>query len=204
MKNQASLKAPSKSLIRLRQSARTLFVNQGYHDTRPQDIARHADCANGTFYMYFKDKKAAYLDFAEQAQSELIAKLEADLAAVNTSISRWRVVLTCIIHFGHANPGLLSAAFLDPITIAPDDEKAQRLSHRLGNLVEMVLKSDAVQSAQTYHLELISHGICGMLRHAMIYSNQHHIPINKLIDDLCFFIEGGFGLHSTENNSNKH
>ena len=63
----------SKSLQKLRDAARASFLSEGFHKTRPQDIARIAGVATGTFYLHFVDKKAAFLDFAEQAQEELIA-----------------------------------------------------------------------------------------------------------------------------------
>ena len=45
------------TLDRLRLAARELFVELGYHETRPQDIARRASVANGTFYLHFADKQ---------------------------------------------------------------------------------------------------------------------------------------------------
>jgi AcrR family transcriptional regulator len=45
------------ALERLRLAARELFVEVGYHETRPQNIARLAGVANGTFYLHFADKQ---------------------------------------------------------------------------------------------------------------------------------------------------
>ena len=56
---------------RLLSSARKLFVELGYHATRPQDIAREADVAAGTFYTHFADKREAFLAFVAQAGKEL-------------------------------------------------------------------------------------------------------------------------------------
>ncbi len=57
---------------KLLDAARRLFVDNGYDATRPQDIARAAGVANGTFYLHFQDKEAVFLAFAEQAQDELV------------------------------------------------------------------------------------------------------------------------------------
>ena len=70
MEKEPALKVAT--LDRLRLAARELFVERGYHETRPQDIARLAGVANGTFYLHFTDKQQAFLDFAEQAQNELL------------------------------------------------------------------------------------------------------------------------------------
>ena len=63
------------SLIRLKSAARKLFVERGYHATRPQDIAREAGLGHGTFYLHYPDKRACFLAFVEDARQELNALL---------------------------------------------------------------------------------------------------------------------------------
>jgi AcrR family transcriptional regulator len=53
-------------------AARALFVAHGYDATRPQDIARAADVAAGTFYLHFADKRAAFLAFTDEAAEQLM------------------------------------------------------------------------------------------------------------------------------------
>jgi AcrR family transcriptional regulator len=47
----------------LKFSARKLFVERGYHATRPQDIAREAGLGHGTFYLHYRDKRACFHAF---------------------------------------------------------------------------------------------------------------------------------------------
>ena len=53
------------SLAKLKRAARKLFVERGYHATRPQDIAREAGLGHGTFYLHYPDKKACFLAFVD-------------------------------------------------------------------------------------------------------------------------------------------
>lgn len=39
-------------------AARDVFAREGYHDAKIDDIARVANVAKGTYYLYFKDKRA--------------------------------------------------------------------------------------------------------------------------------------------------
>jgi len=184
----------SKSLQKLRGSARSCFLNDGFHNARPQDIARGAGVASGTFYLHFVDKKAAFLDFAEQAQDELILLNARNLIGVNESQSRWRRIFQTLIEFGTENPGLLQAAFLDPVLIAPNDEKAWQLYDRVGLLVELALEQDSESSqalSQEYDLTLISHAICGALRHAMTYTIRKNLDPELMIENLTRFIDHG-------------
>lgn len=190
-----AIRGTSSSLEKLRQGARKLFVEQGYHNTRPQDVAREAGVANGTFYIHFADKKEAFLDFSEQAQAELLQQYTINLDGVNGHRNRWKVICNTVVEFSIAHPGVLQAAFLDPVLIAPNDKNAWRLYDRLGHFVEMALDpGDGNRKiAADYDSELISHALCGLLRHAMVYASRKKMDKDKMIDDLSLFIDRGLG-----------
>src|SRR5580698_6226996 len=59
------------SLAKIKKAARKLFVERGYHATRPQDIAREAGLGHGTFYLHYPDKRACFLAFVEEARTEM-------------------------------------------------------------------------------------------------------------------------------------
>ena len=59
------------SLGKIKRAARKLFVERGYHATRPQDIAREAGLGHGTFYLHYPDKRACFLAFVDDAREEL-------------------------------------------------------------------------------------------------------------------------------------
>ncbi len=193
-----SLKASARAgtLSRLRAASRHLFVEKGYHETRPQDIAREAGVANGTFYMHFADKQQAFLDFAEQAQEEWLAFLRLRLDQVDQSKARWQAICDSVVDFSHDHPGLLQAAFIDPVFIAPNDENAWRIYDRLGQLVSKALEEELGDGipAHGYNLEMISHGLCGFLRQAMIYAGRKDIDRDKMANDIGEFINRGLGI----------
>ena len=102
MTQRLATRVEGSTLSRLRKAARELFVARGYHETRPQDIARAAGVANG---------KAAFPDFAEQAQTELLALMGERLHSVRGHRERWRVTCAALFPFDDDYPGLLQAAF---------------------------------------------------------------------------------------------
>lgn len=192
-----AIRQASASLQKIREGARKLFVEEGYHNTRPQDIARESGVANGTFYIHFADKKEAFLDFAEQAQAGLLKNYTDNLNGVVGLRNRWKVICNTVIEFATQNPGLLQAAFLDPVLIAPKDEKAWRLYDRLGHIVESVMDHRDSGASLDYDTELISHALCGMLRHAMVFASRKNIDRKKLVDDLSLFVERGLGVEQS-------
>lgn len=189
--SQSACKSTSKltSLARLRLAAQKLFVEKGYDETRPQDIAREAGLANGTFYLHFNDKKDAFLDFAGEAQKRLISQFRSELEGVEGREKRWRVIFAVMEDYANRHPGVLEVAFLDPVFIAPHDEDAWQLYDRMGQFIFKSMNEN-IHSAD-YDLELVSHAICGMMRHAMIYCARKGVNKEKMVSDLIKLIDKG-------------
>lgn len=58
--NEPKTKRGMETLDRIAKSAELLFSEKGYFDTSIVDIARNAEVAQGTIYIYFKDKKSIF------------------------------------------------------------------------------------------------------------------------------------------------
>jgi AcrR family transcriptional regulator len=59
---------------RLLDAALTVFLEHGYDGTTTGEIARAADVAAGTFYLHFRDKRAAYDQLCLRAAHELLTQ----------------------------------------------------------------------------------------------------------------------------------
>lgn len=64
---------------RLLDAALSVFLARGYDGTTTGEIARAADVAAGTFYLHFRDKRAAYDQLARRAAHELLTQWRAAL-----------------------------------------------------------------------------------------------------------------------------
>jgi len=113
-------KRKGESRQRLLAAARQLFVERGYHETRPQDISRLAGVGHGTFYLYFADKQACFQDFVEQTQEEIDALVVERLARCHTHEERVYGVLEVSMDFVQANPGVLRAAWVGHQLLSKD------------------------------------------------------------------------------------
>lgn len=114
-------KRKTESHQRLLAAARKLFVERGYHETRPQDISRLAGVGHGTFYLYFSDKQACFRAFVAQAQQEVDALILARLATCRTHEERIYGVLEVSMDYVKVNPGVLKAAWAGHQLMARDD-----------------------------------------------------------------------------------
>ncbi len=188
---------------RLLDASRELFVARGYDATRPQDVARRAGVATGTFYLHFSGKQDAFLAFAESVQSELSARYASKLAGVTGTRARLEAVLETMLHYAAEHPGVLQAAFLDPVMIAPHDDDAWRLYDRISTFTR-----DGLGLPSTEEGALLSQGLCGFLRHALIYAGRRTLEFPKVVSTLASFIESGLaarhGLSGTDDPLHSH
>ncbi len=85
----------------LLQAARDVFASKGYHDAKVDDICASANVAKGTYYLYFKDKRAVL--------EELVDGLFARIATAILRVDVGRDVAGQVQH----NIRAIVAVFLD-------------------------------------------------------------------------------------------
>jgi AcrR family transcriptional regulator len=173
---------------RLLVAARALFIERGYHATRPQDIARAADVGHGTFYLHFADKRACFLAFAEEARRELERFLEPRLAAVEGVEGQIRALLTAVLDYAEAHPGVLKAAMTDLSVIAAEDAPAELLADRWAAGWAQHLRAGAARGAlhADYDPAVIGHAVIGLIHGA----TRRHKQTTRaaLVDNLTRFL----------------
>ncbi len=151
---------------RLLIAARRLFTKKGYHGTRPQDIAREADVAHGTFYSHFNDKQEIFLAFAMEAQQELSTFVQSLIPAVDTFEDYLQYSLPAIQEFAERNPGLLRAALVDTKVFDPSDNTSIEVRSRFASGFMVALKR-AKLAGELYDdidIDLISYAMMGLIQ----------------------------------------
>jgi AcrR family transcriptional regulator len=63
----------------LLRAARDVLVEQGYHQARIDEIARRAGVAKGTYYLYFRDKRAIFAELVDG----LVTRLESAIVRLD-------------------------------------------------------------------------------------------------------------------------
>jgi AcrR family transcriptional regulator len=158
------------SLARLRQAARRLFVERGYHTARPQDIAREAGLGHGTFYLHFPDKRACFLDFVEDARAELDAFLRARVAAHRTLEELIAGTLHAMYEYVETHPGVLTAAMTDEVVIDAEGAQAVPLLQRWGadwaDVIRAEIRRD--QLADIDDPEILGQAMVGAIHQAAL------------------------------------
>src|SRR6201992_1020246 len=127
-----SVRRKPESLAKIKKAARKLFVERGYHATRPQDIAREAGLGHGTFYLHYPDKRACFLAFVEDARQELNAHLSNARTPDSSLEEMIAATLNAIYDYFDIHPGVLRAAMTDEMVIDAEGAQAVPLLVRWG------------------------------------------------------------------------
>jgi AcrR family transcriptional regulator len=156
------------SLAKLKRAARKLFVERGYHATRPQDIAREAGLGHGTFYLHFPDKRACFLAFVEDAREELDAYVRARVPEDGPLEHLLAATLNAIFDYAYTHPGVLNAATTDEAVIDAEGVQAVPLMHRWGeDWADSVRRiARAGRASEDYDADIVGQAIVGAIHQA--------------------------------------
>jgi len=72
------------------ESAVQVFARKGFHQARISDIAREAGVADGTIYLYFRNKDDILIKVFEESLTEIIQRVESTLSQEPDPLSRLR------------------------------------------------------------------------------------------------------------------
>jgi TetR/AcrR family fatty acid metabolism transcriptional regulator len=77
---------------RILQAAVKVFAQKGYHRARVSEIARRADVADGTIYLYFRNKEDILVCLFDEVMEEHLQHARAELATVQGAPARLRAI----------------------------------------------------------------------------------------------------------------
>ena len=192
----------AESRRRLLDAARQLFVERGYHDTRPQDISKMAGVGHGTFYLHFGDKRACFLAFVEEAREELNEEVEGFTSNADTLDAFIRGTLTGIFSYAVKYPGVLRATTADMEVIGggPETELEETIMDQWGDAWAERIREAVAEGLvdPNYHMETVGHAIPGLIYQAFRNSSRRSVPEQTVIDSLTRFIVRALQPQATE------
>ncbi len=184
------IKKKPDSLSRLKDAARKLFVERGYHATRPQDVAREAGLGHGTFYLHYPDKRACFLAFVEDARQELNAYLAGARAQQGTLEEQIGATLNAIYDYSDSHPGVLRAAMTDEMVIDAEGGPAVPLLEQWGQEWAQLVRQAAAQglACKSYDADIIGQAIVGALHQTSLNAARGQRCRKAMVDNLARFL----------------
>ena len=91
---------------RIVKAAIRVFAEKGFHQARVTDIAKQAGVADGTIYLYFKNKEDLLLTIFEEKMDGILHGLDAALDGVSNPLERIRIFAHHHLRQVRSNPRL--------------------------------------------------------------------------------------------------
>jgi len=182
----AATRRKQESRRKLLAAARKLFVERGYHETRPQDISKAAGVGHGTFYLHFDDKLDCFLAFTEEAAGELEIFLEKHLAEVRSLEDGIREILKAIFEYSAANPGVLGAALTDIAVLSTGDMGRKMPVDRWADGWAGAIDrwKETGEAARDIDSKFAGYLILGAVKHGGAYAYRNKMPYERVIDQM--------------------
>ncbi len=184
-----------KTRQKLLDAAREAFAAKGYHDAKIEDIARAAKVGKGTFYLYFSDKRAVFVELVDS----LFLRLRSSILRVDVHAdieSQVRHNIRAVIAVFLDEPALtrillsyaegLDPAFLKRIRAFYADVRAYlEKSLREGQRLNVVAKGDA---------HLFALFTMGAIRETLLDSALSGVtrPREELVEGMFSLLQSGF------------
>jgi len=98
---------------RILKSAVKMFARKGFYNTKVSEIARHAGVADGTIYLYFKNKDDILISLFEENMGEIIEAFKTRLAESTTPAEKLRTFIRLHFETVRANPHMAAVMQLE-------------------------------------------------------------------------------------------
>jgi AcrR family transcriptional regulator len=175
---------------KLLDAARQLFVDRGYHATRPQDITKLAGLGHGTFYLHFSDKRDCFLAFVEEARSELDAEVAKRTQGVLDLSAQIETTLHALYEYADTHPGVLATAMTDDGVIAADEAHEKSLIEKWADQWAESLRGHIRDRrvASDFNTQVIGGAIVGLIHQGSLAGQRAGIPRQEIIKSLSKFL----------------
>jgi AcrR family transcriptional regulator len=177
-----------------------IFSSKGYSSTRVSDIVQRAGVAQGTFYLYFKNKQAIFEELIDTCFSRLLAdtlgtyslrEVSRPEEVVEQTCMLWRTVLAqCRADRALVSLALREASAAGPEVMARLQANYQQVVDGLAAYIEVAIARGLFRPVDPY---LAGWAIVGMLERAIHYAVfvAEQADLEQLVGDLVRLELGG-------------
>lgn len=91
---------------RILKAAVKVFSRKGFYNAKVAEIAKNAGVADGTIYLYFKNKDEVLISIFEEEMENFISRARKEIAVANDCIEKLKIFIRTHLNFVKKNPQL--------------------------------------------------------------------------------------------------
>lgn len=175
-----------------------IFNDKGYHQARISDIVKQAGVSQGTFYLYFNNKEAIFIDLSSQFLSRLLDELESlkETWSTFSPSERLRGMIRHGLMFTYENRTLMNLIMTySDATPMIKESCAMREQQLKRVLREAIEPFEPYRSMTSYELDVAAMAIDGMIEtvayDCFVVQEKDHTSIDILVDVIVRMLTKG-------------
>jgi AcrR family transcriptional regulator len=184
-----------------------VFASKGYTATRVSDIVHKVGVAQGTFYLYFKNKQAIFEELIDTCFSRLLAETLGTYSLREVSrpeevIAQTQMLWCTVLGQCRADRALVSLALREASAAGPEvvahlQANYQQVIEGLAAYIEIAIAQGLFRPVDPY---LAGWAIVGMLERAIHYAVfvEEQADLDRLVNDLVQLELGGLLINGWE------
>jgi AcrR family transcriptional regulator len=180
--------------LRILRSAEVVFGQKGYDGASIAEICRMADTALGSFYVYFPDKKAAFVELVDSLGARLRSDLSAAVAGKGDRLEVERAGLRAFFAFAGQHRRLYriigQAEFVDEVVFRRYHE---RLAAGYMRGLEQAMAEGQIQKLDVEVLAYSLMGIADFLGMRWVLWEDDH-DIESVVDTVMSLLRSGLSV----------
>lgn len=186
MAEKTSEKKGADKRARILEGALRAFAKKGFYNTRVSEIASEAGVADGTIYLYFKNKDDLLISLFEDRMEFLISRMEAELEGIGGPVERLEKVIELHCHLATEEPDL--AEFIT-VELRQSSKFVKEYEnpkfHDYLHIVEGILEEGKAtgEFRKDAEVRLIARAVFGALDEVLLFLTLGHID-GKTVDNI--------------------
>lgn len=91
---------------RIINAAIKVFAKNGFYNSKVSEIAKEAEVADGTIYLYFKSKDDILISLFEESMDEIIQKINSEVEGINNPLEKLKIFINVHLNLLKDNQSL--------------------------------------------------------------------------------------------------
>lgn len=176
---------------RILQAAARVFAQRGFYNAKVSEIARAAQVADGTIYLYFKNKDDLLISLFEEEMDKILSTVKKRLQTVGDPIQRLRTFVETHLELVEGNPAMAEVMQVElrqsnKFMKDYDNRKFKEYLNILGEIIAEGQKAGTIRS--DVHPSVAKRVIFGALDEIStywIFTRRKSLEVGEVANQIC-------------------
>jgi len=178
------------------ESAKEIFSIAGFHKADMNEIAKRANVAKGTVYLYFPSKKELFVEIIKDGIEKISNTISEEVAKIDDSVGKIKTAISTYMLFFKNHQALYRILLhpdldlMDDVVKTMKDIKLTKLP-QLAEALKRGIEEKQIKNIDEKSLSYMILGMTDLLLYQWLSNNEDGEPIEKKIEQIIDVLFNG-------------